>query len=51
MENSPQFPLDGCTTCVESASEKSELPVADETTTLLKEHNSLLHRASLDNAI
>ncbi|EHB10611.1 Metal transporter CNNM4 [Heterocephalus glaber] len=51
MENSPQFPLDGCTTCVENSSEKPELPVVDETTTLLNERNSLLHRASPENAI
>ncbi|XP_005400739.2 PREDICTED: metal transporter CNNM4 isoform X3 [Chinchilla lanigera] len=51
MENSPQFPLDGCTSCVENSSEKPELPMVDETTTLLNERNSLLHRASPDNAV
>uniref|UniRef100_A0A8D2HWI8 Metal transporter n=1 Tax=Urocitellus parryii TaxID=9999 RepID=A0A8D2HWI8_UROPR len=51
MENGPQFPLDGCTTCTENFTEKPELPVVDETTTLLNERNSLLHRASPDSAI
>nr|CAH90039.1 hypothetical protein [Pongo abelii] len=51
MENSPQFPIDGCTTHMENLAEKSELPVVDETTTLLNERNSLLHKASHENAI
>ncbi|XP_049713030.1 metal transporter CNNM4 [Elephas maximus indicus] len=50
MENCPQFPVDGCTTYSET-SEKSELPVVDETTTLLNERNSLLHRTSHESAI
>ncbi|XP_033094780.1 metal transporter CNNM4 isoform X1 [Trachypithecus francoisi] len=51
MENSPQFPIDGCTTHMENLAEKSELPVVDETTTLLNERNSLLHKASHESAI
>ncbi|XP_006876680.1 PREDICTED: metal transporter CNNM4 [Chrysochloris asiatica] len=51
MENCPQFPMDGCTICTENFSEKSELPVVDETTTLLNERNSLLHRTSHESAI
>ncbi|EPY86252.1 hypothetical protein CB1_000321020 [Camelus ferus] len=51
MENCPQFPPDGCTICTENLTDKSELPVVDETTTLLNERNSLLHRASHESAI
>eukprot|EP00070_Physeter_catodon_P045971 XP_028352865.1 metal transporter CNNM4 isoform X1 [Physeter catodon] len=51
MENCPQFPPDGCTICTENLTNKSELPLVDETTTLLNERNSLLHRASLEGAI
>ncbi|XP_027478757.1 metal transporter CNNM4 isoform X1 [Zalophus californianus] len=51
MENCPQFPLDGCTICTENLAGKSELPVVDETTTLLNERNSLLHKASHESAI
>uniref|UniRef100_A0A667G5P3 Metal transporter n=1 Tax=Lynx canadensis TaxID=61383 RepID=A0A667G5P3_LYNCA len=51
MENCPQFPLDGCTICTENLAGKAELPVVDETTTLLNERNSLLHRASHESAI
>ncbi|CAH7227711.1 Cnnm4 [Phodopus roborovskii] len=51
MDNSPQLPLDGCATCSENFTEKSELPVVDETTTLLNERNSLLHRASQEGAV
>ncbi|XP_042639456.1 metal transporter CNNM4 [Orycteropus afer afer] len=51
MENCPQFPMDGCNLCTENLSEKSELPVVDETTTLLNERNSLLHRTSHESAI
>lgn len=51
MENCPQFPPDGCTICTENLTDKSELPLVDETTTLLNERNSLLHRASLEGAI
>nr|XP_042121693.1 metal transporter CNNM4 [Peromyscus maniculatus bairdii] len=51
MDNSPQLALDSCATCSENFTEKSELPVVDETTTLLNERNSLLHRASQDGAI
>ncbi|KAK2093222.1 Metal transporter cnnm4 [Saguinus oedipus] len=51
MENSPQFPIDGCTAHMENLVEKSELPVVDETTTLLNERNSLLHKASHESAI
>ncbi|XP_012642400.1 metal transporter CNNM4 isoform X1 [Microcebus murinus] len=51
MESSPQFPLDGCAVCTENCAEKSELPVVDETTTLLNERNSLLHKASHESAI
>uniref|UniRef100_A0A250Y385 Metal transporter n=1 Tax=Castor canadensis TaxID=51338 RepID=A0A250Y385_CASCN len=53
MENSPQFPTDGCTPCTESFAEnsESETRVVNETTTLLNERNSLLHRASHESAI
>ncbi|KAM6178885.1 metal transporter CNNM4 [Rhynchocyon petersi] len=51
MDNCPQFPMDGCTICTESFSEKSELPMVDETTTLLNERNSLLHKTSHESAI
>ncbi|KAM9211761.1 metal transporter CNNM4 [Dugong dugon] len=51
MENCPQFPMDGCATYSENFSEKSELPVVDETTTLLNERNSLLHRTSHESTI
>uniref|UniRef100_G1SJG9 Metal transporter n=1 Tax=Oryctolagus cuniculus TaxID=9986 RepID=G1SJG9_RABIT len=51
MENSPQFPMDGCTTCMDSPAEKCELPVVDETTTLLNERNSLLHKGSHESVI
>lgn len=51
MENCPQFPLDGCTICTDNLAGKSELPVVDETTTLLNERNSLLHKASHESAI
>lgn len=51
MENSPQFPSDGCTVCTENCAEKSEMPMVDETTTLLNERNSFLHKASHESAI
>lgn len=51
MENCPQFPLDGCTICTENLAEKPELPMVDETTTLLNERNASLHRASPESAI
>lgn len=51
MENCPQFPMDGCTICTENLAEKPELPVVDETTTLLNDRNSLLHKASHESAI
>lgn len=51
MENCSQFPLDGCTICAENLVEKPELPVVDETTTLLNECNSLRHKASHESAI
>lgn len=51
MDNSPQLTLDGCATCSENFTERPELPVVDETTTLLNERNSLLHRASQEGAI
>lgn len=51
MENCPQFPLDGCTICTENLAGKPELPVVDETTTLLNERNSLLHKASHESSI
>ncbi|XP_055979259.1 metal transporter CNNM4 isoform X1 [Sorex fumeus] len=51
MENCPQLPLDGCTICTENMAEKSELPVVDETTVLLNERNSLLHKASHESTI
>ncbi|XP_015998445.1 metal transporter CNNM4 isoform X2 [Rousettus aegyptiacus] len=51
MENCPQFALDGCTVCTESRAEKPELPVVDETTALLNEHNAMLRRASPESAI
>lgn len=51
MENCPQLPLDGCTICTENLTEKSELPVVDETTVLLNERNSLLHKASHESTI
>ncbi|XP_036309846.1 metal transporter CNNM4 isoform X1 [Pipistrellus kuhlii] len=51
METCPQFPLDGCTICTENLAEKPELPVVDETTTLLNERNATLHRASPESPI
>lgn len=45
------MPLDGCTICTENLTEKSELPVVDETTVLLNERNSLLHKASHESTI
>ncbi|KAB0361427.1 hypothetical protein FD754_005583 [Muntiacus muntjak] len=51
MENCPQFPLDGCTLCTENSADKAEPPAADETTNLLNERNSLLHRTSHESAI
>ncbi|XP_028631322.1 metal transporter CNNM4 [Grammomys surdaster] len=51
MDNSPQLTLDGCAACSENFTEKPELPVVDETTTLLNERNSLLHRASQEGPI
>uniref|UniRef100_A0A671FRC8 Metal transporter n=1 Tax=Rhinolophus ferrumequinum TaxID=59479 RepID=A0A671FRC8_RHIFE len=51
MENCPQFPLDGCTICTENLAEKPELPMVDETTTLLNERNASLRRASPESAI
>ncbi|OWK10390.1 CNNM4 [Cervus elaphus hippelaphus] len=51
MENCPQFPLDGCTLCTENSADKAEPPPADETTNLLNERNSLLHRTSHESAI
>ncbi|XP_076989913.1 metal transporter CNNM4 [Tamandua tetradactyla] len=50
MENCPQLPVDGCAICPDTA-EKPELPAVDETTTLLNERNSLLHKASQESAI
>ncbi|XP_058134097.1 metal transporter CNNM4 isoform X1 [Dasypus novemcinctus] len=50
MDNCPQLAIDGCTTHMDS-SEKPELPAVDETTTLLNERNSLLHKASHESAI
>lgn len=51
METCPQFPLDGCTIFTENLAEKPELPVVDETTTLLNEHNASLHKVSPESAI
>ena len=51
MENCPQFPLDGCTICTENSADKAEPPAADETTNLLNERNSLMHRTSHESAI
>lgn len=51
MENSPQSPVDGHTTCMDNFAEKCELPVVDETTTLLNERNFLLHRGSHESVI
>ncbi|KAM5227806.1 metal transporter CNNM4 [Ctenodactylus gundi] len=51
MENSPQLPVDGCATCVENSPEKPELSVVDETTTLLNERNSMLHKAFQENSV
>lgn len=51
MDNSPQLTLDGCATCTENLTERPELPVVDETTTLLNERNLLLHRASQEGTI
>lgn len=51
MENCPQLPLDGCTICTENLAEKPELPVVDETTTLLNERNASLRRVSPESAI
>nr|XP_019825274.1 PREDICTED: metal transporter CNNM4 [Bos indicus] len=51
MENCPQFPLDGCAICTENSADKAEAPPVDETTNLLNERNSLLHRTSHESAI
>lgn len=51
MDNSPQPTFDGCATCSENFMERPELPPVDETTTLLNERNSLLHRASEEETI
>lgn len=51
MENCPQFPLDGCAICTENSADKAEPPPVDETTNLLNERNSLLHRTSHESAI
>ncbi|KAF6102792.1 cyclin and CBS domain divalent metal cation transport mediator 4 [Phyllostomus discolor] len=51
MDSSPQFPLDGCTICTENLVDKPELPVVDETTTLLNERNATLHKAGPESTI